>query len=272
MNTPMSFASGWLGISVLYAVTGSLSVIVAYYMVSASAGILSIAYSPITSVLFPYMSYRHGERGPETIGQTLGQVEGIIVFTVLSVSLFAAGASRPLIELFYGRSYAADSLAFSILSAGLIFSALATVYSTALQSMKMTHLQLFSGGISVGALLALLAVLSRPLGANGVAASAVISSAIGATISYALIKARSGHRIGLHFRKIATPIMVLLVLYVAQPFFGFDSPLKDVVFDAAVYLIALVILSKLLRPLTPEEKSLLRATLPSYIRWIVGLV
>jgi hypothetical protein len=44
------------------------------------------------------------------------------------------------------------------------------------------------------------------------------------------------------------------------------------VFDAAVFLIALVILSKLLRPLTPEEKSLLRATLPSYIRWIASLV
>ena len=130
----VGLAQGWLGISVLYAVTGSLSVIGIYYLISSSASLLGILYTPLTSVLFPSMSYKFGESGHGAIRDTIRAVEGLVFYVALTVSLSVAAVSRPLLTLFYGSAYAADSLLFSVLAMATIFGALGGVYGTGLST------------------------------------------------------------------------------------------------------------------------------------------
>ena len=262
----ISFLQGWLGISFLYAVSGSLEVTGAYYVASASAGILGILYGALSTALLPAMSFRFGESGRRGVAEALRSAEGLVVYATLTVSLAAAAASRPLLHLFYGRAYAAYAPEFAVLAGAAVVGALSSLYGTSLQSMGMTREWLIAGGASVGVLFASLAALAPSLGAMGVALSAVMGSFSSLAVAYGFVRRRAGHSISLHPRKLAFSASVGAAVALAQLASG-SMPLPlNVLADAAAFAAAFLVLSRAVRPLEPWEASVLVGALPGPLR------
>jgi O-antigen/teichoic acid export membrane protein len=268
----VGFAQGWLGISALYAVTGSLSVIGIYYLISSSASLLGILYTPLTSVLFPSMSYKFGESGHGAIRDTIRAVEGLVFYVTLTVSLSVAAASRPLLTLFYGSAYAADSLPFSVLAIATIFGALGGVYSTGLQSMGRTDRQLIVGIVSVAVLFAGLLAFAKLMGPMGVAIASFISSASSFALSHHFIRSHSGYTISVPWRKVTFSALVALAVLCAQLLTGNMRLMFNVFADVIAFIVAFLLLSKLIKPLTEWEKDMFRSAMPSWIIWVVKLI
>jgi len=262
----ISFLQGWLGISFLYAVSRSLEVTGAYYVASASAGILGIIYGALSTALLPAMSFRFGESGHRGVAEALRSAEGVVVYVTLTVSLAAAAAARPLLHLFYGHAYAAYAPEFAILAGAAVVGALGSLYGTSLQSMGMTREWLVVGGTSVGILFASLAVLAPSLGAMGVALSAVTGSIASLCIAYLYVRRRAGHSISLHPRKLAFSASVGAAVALAQLASGSMSLPVNVLVDAAAFAAAFPILSRAVRPLEPWEASMLVGALPGPLR------
>ena len=268
----ISFLQGWLGISFLYAISRSLEVTGAYYVASASAGILGILYNALSSALLPAMSFRFGESGHRGVAEALRSAEGMTIYVTLTVSLAAAAASRPLLDLFYGPSYAGYAPEFSVLAAGAVLGALGTLYGTSLQSMGMTREWLAAGAASVGVLFGSLAALAPAAGAIGVAVSTVMGSAASLAVSYAYVRRRAGHAIALHPRKVAFAASVGAAVAVAQALAGYAHlhTVGSIAVDAAAFLVAFAALSRAMDPLEPWERSVLLGVIPAALRPLAG--
>jgi O-antigen/teichoic acid export membrane protein len=268
----VGFLQGWLGISLLYAITGSHSAVGMYYVASASTGILGALYSPLTSVLLPSMSFRFGEEGGAAIrGMTRG-VEGLVIYVVMTSSLSASVAARPILELFYGAQYAAYAPEFSILAATTVISALGGIYGTGLQSMGRTDLQLVIGASSSAALLGALVALAPRLGALGVALSSAISSIAGFVLSLHLIRRHAGHMPSIPRTKIAFSFLVALAVLGAQLLTGKAGLLENALADALAFAASIIALSRIMRPLEDGEREALAAVLPGALKGLVNLL
>jgi len=176
------------------------------------------------------------------------------------------------LTLFYGSAYAADSLPFSVLAIATIFGALGGVYSTGLQSMGRTDRQLIVGIVSVAVLFAGLLAFAKLMGPMGVAIASFISSASSFALSHHFIRSHSGHTISVPWRKVTFSALVALAVLCAQLLTGNMRLMFNVFADVIAFIVAFLLLSKLIKPLTEWEKGMFRSAMPSWIIWVVKLI
>lgn len=189
MTQIVNIAQSWADSAILYALTSSLATLGVYYLISAGATVISIAWTPITTTMFPVMSAQYGRTGAQGITNPLRRSTRVLNLMVIPLSLSLAAVSRTAISVAYGPSYLAGAVPFAVLTLATILSAYSMLFSTALQAVGETKAVMKIGMASVAAGLLLTALLARPLSATGAALARTAMFIVGPVLGY---KALSG--------------------------------------------------------------------------------
>jgi O-antigen/teichoic acid export membrane protein len=128
----------WLDVAILSSVAG-LSATGTYYIAIASVAPLSILWIPLSSALFPTLSWMDGSGDREQVLEVCKRALRISTAIVLPLSVALASVSETALSIAYGRVYAEASAPLAILAFSSILSAYASIYSAELQALGRTR-------------------------------------------------------------------------------------------------------------------------------------
>lgn len=192
----ISLGQGWLDLLVLYGISADLSALGVYYIVVASAGTLSILWAPLSSALFPAMSFSHAGGGARAVGGMLGLSGKLALLVVMPFSFALAAGSGTALRVAFGEAYAQGALAFSIVALAALPMALSSLFATSLQSSGETRPIFVAGLASLAVDLAALVLLVPPLSGLG----AALARALMALTSFAILYRRARASFGFTLR------------------------------------------------------------------------
>ncbi len=265
----LAFVQGWLATISVYTASG-MGAMGTYYMISSLVPFLSIAYTSITSAVFPALSFKAGEAGSPGLSQMLRTSEALMLYLVAPMALSAAAASPTLLYFVYGPKYSSQWLVFSILSISIVTGSLSSLYSVTLQALGRTGKQLIVGSLSLVVNIVSLLALVPMLSAVGAALATGISSATGFLYYYYYVKKYVNHTFSLS-RKLfylwsVTSASVLTVQIIAG-----NRVLLTAGGEICAFFVSFLMLTKFLRPLGEEEKKWLSyAFKPKSILKLIG--
>jgi O-antigen/teichoic acid export membrane protein len=141
---------GWLDVAILSGVAG-LSAAGTYFIAVSSVTPLTILWVPLSSALFPTLSFLEGSGDKEASKIVRDKSLRVATAIILPLSAALSSVSYTALSLVYGSRYAEASIPFSILSAMSILSAYSSIYSAELQSKGFTKPILIAGLLSIAA-------------------------------------------------------------------------------------------------------------------------
>lgn len=270
----ITIAQGWLDVMLLYALTSNLSIVGLYYLVIGGVSMLSIAWSPIGTTIFPALSARFGRHGQSGVEPALRFITRILNLTVIPLSIGLAATSRTALTLAYGPNYLQGATAFALLACTSIFAAYAGLFTTALQAVGRTAALIKIGAFATTVDLLVLLFLTKPFGIVGAAIGRI---AMFAAISILSQQAISG-RANVEFDKSLLKAVAIFVPIGAVTSLA-DWALTDIfsvratwrmTADVLLFLALALPLSSRVRLFKHEDFDLLRDMLPQVLRRPIG--
>jgi len=249
----LAFVQGWLATISVYAVAG-MGAMGTYYMISSLVPFLSIAYTSITSAVFPALSFKTGEGGSPGLSKMLRTSEALMLYLVGPMALSAAAASPTLLYYVYGSKYSSQWLVFSILSASIVTGSLSSLYSVTLQALGRTGKQLIVGSLTLGINIVCLLALVPMLSAVGAALATGISNATGFLHYYYYVKKYVNHTFSLSRKLFYLWSVTSASVLTIQVIVG-NRVLLTAGGEICAFVTSFLILTKLLKPLGEEEKK-----------------
>jgi len=257
----LSLVQGWLDVLALSIVAG-LSGAGIYYIAVASVAPLTILWAPISSALFPTLSFLSGsgdEAGFKLIG---GGALRVATALILPLSAALSAVSYTALSIAYGSRYAEASVPFSMLSLTSILAAYSSIYSTELQSKGSTKPILSAGLLSVATYITLLAALAAPFRQVGAALARVGMVAVGFTVLYRKAGMPLPGNLG---RSLLSALLVGAALASIELFLDASLHVKVLV-ELMAFTASSALAYRLVRPLSGEDLELLKAALPMRLK------
>ncbi|MEM3891720.1 MAG: oligosaccharide flippase family protein [Nitrososphaerales archaeon] len=251
----------WLDLGVLSTVLG-LGAAGAYYIAVSSTTALSILWVPLSSALFPTLSFINGSGDRAQTLEVSERALRIITALILPISFAAAAVSTTALTLVYGVRYAEASIPFAILAASTTLTAYTAVYQAETQAVGLTKPIFTAGATSTAAYLTLLATITPLLGQIG----AAISRAAMITTSYIILHKAVGLKTPSNLkRSVAAAILTASTLAPIELLLHVNTLLK-VLIEASTLIAVLLLSYKLLKPLNSEEAALLKTFIQNIVR------
>ena len=247
----------WLDVAILSSVAG-LSATGTYYIAIASVAPLSILWAPLSSALFPTLSWMNGSGDRGQVLEVCKRALRIATAIVLPLSVALASVSETALSIAYGRAYAEASLAFTVLASLSILSAYASIYGSELQALGRTRPMFLAGAASTAVYIVLLATITKPLGQVGAALARAAMIAVGFSILYREVGAKLPGNLD---KGLLVAMALASTLAPIELFVKADIYLKAFVEASAFVLVALLAF-KLVKPLDDYEIGLLKAIIP----------
>lgn len=245
----------WLDIAVLSSVAG-LSSAGTYYIAVSSVTVLSILWQPLSSALFPTLSWINGSGGINEVFELNKKVLRIVTAVILPLSVALASASKTALSAVYGSRYAEASFSFTVLALSAILSAYASVYNVELQSTGRTK-PIFKAGLASTAVYMLLLSTAVLIGQIGAALARAAMIAVGFSVLYF----EAGVKVPDNLKR-----CILVAAFLASALIPIELFLRaDLYFKASIEVLAFAtVLSaafKLLKPLGRDEMKLIKLPL-----------
>ena len=254
-------AQHWFDVLILSFVAG-LGVAGTYYIAVSSVAPLAILWAPLSSALFPTLSYLNGAgdvEGFRLVGERALRFSTAIV---LPLSAALSSVSYTALSVVYGSRYAEATAAFSILALTSILSAYSSIYSAELQSRGSTRPIFLAGVLSVATYLALLAALTPPLKLVGAASARAVMLAVG----FAFLYREAGSPLPANlFRSLISALIIGATLTPVELLFGAGLYVKVLV-ELVVFASSFALVFRFVKPLSGEDLELLKAALPTLFR------
>jgi len=259
----INLLQSWMDVAVLSSIAG-LTAAGTYYIAVSSIAPLSILWQPLSSALFPTLSWINGSGNREEILNLHRRVLRIATAVILPLSFALASVSHTALSIVYGEKYAEASLPFTILALSAILSAYASIYSAELQSVGKTKPIFIAGVASTTVYMLLLATTTGLLGQVGAASARAMMTVAGFSILYREV----GMRLPENLKRSA--LMAAFIASALTPielFLQIDLRLKASI-EALAFAAVLLPAFKLARPLNGEELNYLKLTLLKTRRFI----
>lgn len=244
----------WLDVAVLSSVV-SLSIVGAYYIAMSSVSILSILWSPLSSALFPILSWINGSSNKDEALKLNKKALGIVTAIVLPLSIALASTSRTALSIVYGVKYIDASLPFTILACSITLSAYASIYSVGLQSIGRTKPIFMAGAISIMVYTFLLLTIARTLGQVGAAIARAFMSTISFLILYKEVEIKTPENLK---RSIVIAIIIALILIPIELLLNAELYVKAFI-ELITLIMVLLITFKFIKPLNSDEVHLIKS-------------
>jgi O-antigen/teichoic acid export membrane protein len=247
----------WLDVAVLSGIAG-LGAAGTYYIAVESVAPLSILWAPLSSALFPTLSWINGSGRRGEIAELHRRSIRIATAIILSLSAGLASVSRTALSIAYGGRYAEASLPFTILALSAILAAYTSILSAELQSVGKTK-PIFSAGLASIAVYAfMLAATASWLGQVGAALSRALMAAAGFLVLYREVDVRE---FGNLRRSLAAAAAIAATLTPMELLLETTIYLKALA-EALTLLIVAFACFKLIKPLESEEIKLVKSIVP----------
>ncbi|MEM0478582.1 MAG: polysaccharide biosynthesis C-terminal domain-containing protein [Candidatus Caldarchaeum sp.] len=265
----------WADVTLLYALTASLTSTGIYYIAVSSAAVLSIFWSPLAGAVFPALSSAHGKGDVMALERMLTTSIRVINVSVIPLSFSMAAVSPAVLHAVYGEAYIVGAAAFAIVASTLVIQAYAAIISTTLQAIGKTKTLLWVAVASTALEIMFLTLLAKPLGGVGAAVARVILFTASTTLGYMYLRGDVRLRFGENFIKslalglcVAAPL-VMVDFYLVQ--YLPNMPLARIAVLAAVFTSLSTAAARKLGILSPADFSLLRQALPKPLHPSVNL-
>lgn len=160
--------------------------------------VIGVVIVPIITVMFSRMSKRAAENNHKAILRILMQCIEVIVLILLPIIAMGGMLNLDVIKLAYMRgAFAMDSVVttagiFLMYLIGVVFYGLRDLFNRGFHSIQNTKIPLYTSIITVVINVTLNWVLSRIMGARGLALATTISSAIGALLLFIQLRRKLG--------------------------------------------------------------------------------
>ena len=181
---------GWADVTILYALTTSLTATGIYYLAMAGATILSIPWAAITTTIFPALSAQYGKTGVAGLEKALLASTRLLNLLVIPLSISLAAISQTAIIIAYGLSYLPGALPFALLTSTSIIAAYATLFTVALQAIGETRALIKIGATSALTDLVIVTLLARPLGVAGAATARIAMFSVALVLCYSALRGK----------------------------------------------------------------------------------
>jgi O-antigen/teichoic acid export membrane protein len=264
-------AQAWLDIAILYMITADLSVVGTYYLVISSTAVLTFLPNSLASVLFPTMSYKIGESGQENATDILGIVIRLSLLIITPISLALAAVAPTALTVAYGAKYSAGGTALAIAALAVVPTTIYVLINSTLQALGSTRSVALAGAVAVLANLVTLLLAVPILAGVGAALARLVMALAGLVVSYSAIRSQLGYRLKIDWR---IPVFSCLS---AMPALAIDRLvslgfLAKGLVELTAFIVAAVILLKLVKPFNETEKDIIMRVIPRNLRSAVKLV
>jgi O-antigen/teichoic acid export membrane protein len=252
---------GWLDVAILSGVAG-LSAAGTYFIAVSSVTPLTILWVPLSSALFPTLSFLEGSGDKEASKIVRDKSLKVATAIILPLSAALSSVSYTALSLVYGSRYAEASIPFSILGAISILSAYSSIYSAELQSKGFTRPILIAGLLSVVAYLLLLAILAAPFRQVG----AALARAAMVIVSFATLYRKASIPLPANlWKSLLSAIIVGGVLIPLEFFLNVGLYLKAFV-ELVVFIASFGLTFMFMKPVNKDDVELLKTAIPMKIR------
>jgi O-antigen/teichoic acid export membrane protein len=245
----------WLDVAILSSIVG-LSATGTYYIAIASVAPLSILWVPLSSALFPTLSWMNGSGDRGQVLEVCKRALRFATAIVLPLSVALASVSETALSIAYGRVYAEASAPFAILAFSSILSAYASIYSAELQALGRTRPMFIAGVASIVAYTFLLATITKPLGQAGAALARATMIAVGFLVLYRETSVKLPSNLN---RGLVVAAVFALALAPIERFVRVNLHLKALT-EVSVFIIVALLTFKLVKPLDDYEIELLKSS------------
>jgi O-antigen/teichoic acid export membrane protein len=247
----------WLDVAILSSVAG-LSATGTYYIAIASVAPLSILWVPLSSALFPTLSWMDGSGDREQVLEVCRRALRIATAIVSPLSVALVSVSETALSIVYGRAYAEASLAFAVLASTSILSAYASIYGSELQALGRTRPIFLAGAASTTAYMVLLATITKHLGQVGAALARAAMIVVGFLILYREVGAKLPSNLD---KSLLVAVALASTLALIELFVRASLYLKAFA-EASAFVVVALLAFKLVKPLDDHEIGLLKAMIP----------
>jgi len=249
----------WLDVAVLSSVAG-LGVTGTYYIAASSVAPLSVLWIPLSSALFPVLSWMNGSGYEEQVLEVRKRTLRVATAIVLPLSVALASVSRTALFVVYGSAYAEASVPFAILALSSILSAYASIYGAELQALGRTRTIFVAGVASTAAYVLLLATITKSLGQVGAAVARVTM----VTVCFLILHRRLGAKAPENLKRSAIAATITASALAPIEIFLRTDVYSKAFIEVLAFVIAMPIAFKLTKPLENGEVKLLK----SAISWL----
>ncbi len=258
-------AQGWLDIAVLYKITADLPTVGIYYLVVSSTAILALLPNSLISVLFPTMSYKMGESGPEGVKKILEISVRFSLLIIVPLSLALAAVAPTALTIAYGTKYTAGGMALTVAALGVIPLTIYSLLNSALQAVGYTRPVAVAGAVSVLADLVTLLVAVPALSGVGAALARVVMALAAFAVSYVAIRSRLKFNLRGNWKMLVFASLSALPAFIIDRMISLEVLAKGLL-ELVVFMFAVLLLLKILKPFNQTEKRIIEGVLPRKLR------
>ena len=273
----ITLAQGWADITILYALTGRAAVTGIYYLASAGATLLAIFWIAISMVILPLMSSEEARIGRQAVPNIYNASSRLLNILILPIGASLAAISPTAITIAYGQTYIEGSFPFALLTATAILPAYVSINTSTLQAIAETKVLAKIGAASAIIDIALVAVLVKPLGANGAALARTAMFLTAFILMQKTLALKAQIKIDLsHFAK-----TMALAAIVALPLAAIDytltypypiNPITRLILEGISFLTVYTISLRLFRIVERGDLELLKKALPHQLEKILKML
>jgi len=273
----ITLAQSWADVTILYALTGRAALTGIYYLASAGATLLAIFWAAISMVIFPLMSSEEARVGRQALTGIYSTSSRLLNILVLPIGAGLAAISPTAITIAYGSAYIEGAVPFALLTATAILPAYLSINTSTLQAIAETKVLAKIGATSAIIDIALVAILVKPLGANGAALARTAMLLTAFLLTQKILASKAQIKIDLgHFRK-----TIALAAVVALPLAAVDyalanpyqiNPIIRLILDGIFFLIVYTTCLRLFRMVERRDLELLKKALPHQLEKILNVL
>jgi len=273
----ITLAQGWADITILYALTGRAAVTGIYYLASAGATLLAIFWIAISMVILPLMSSEEARIGRQAVPNIYNASSRLLNILILPIGASLGAISPTAITIAYGQTYIEGSFPFALLTATAILPAYVSINTSTLQAIAETKVLAKIGAASAIIDIALVAVLVKPLGANGAALARTAMFLTAFILMQKTLALKAQIKIDLsHFAR-----TMALAAIVALPLAAIDytltypypiNPITRLILEGISFLTVYTISLRLFKIVERGDLELLKKALPHQLEKILKML
>jgi len=273
----IGLAQGWADITILYAMTGRAALTGIYYLASAGATLLAIFWIAISMVILPLMSSEVARVGKQALPVIYNASSRLLNLLILPIGASLAAISPTAIRIAYGPAYIEGAAPFALLTATAILPAYLAINTSTLQAIAETKVLAKIGAASAIIDIALVAVLVKPLGANGAALARTAMFLTAFILMQKTLALKAQIKIDLsHFAR-----TMALAAIVALPLAAIDytltypypiNPITRLILEGISFLTVYTISLRLFKIVERGDLELLKKALPHQLEKILKML
>jgi O-antigen/teichoic acid export membrane protein len=273
----MVVSQSWIDVWMLYTLIPSLPTLGTYYLAMAAANIVSIAWTAVTTAVFPIVSSMQGRNSIEGIRYSLHASSRLLNFLVIPFGVILAAFSRLLVELAFTASYLAGYPVFVISSLLAIVPAYFMLYVTALQATGNTRSLIVIAVVSLMSDLVASYFLIIRLGMIGAAFARIVMYVATLLTSYGFLRRKVNPSVDFSsLKKIALFSLTLGLPLLLFDFFFLEAYGFSLLFRflalAGLSLLLFLVAGFVWKPLSEDDLEVLKQASPKKLAGLLSLI